>query len=542
MQHHRPRVLVALLFPLIFSCSRARHDDPPKLVVLIAVDGLRGDLLDRYDTAFTGGFRRMRDTGHRFDNTWVDHAITVSHAGHVTLATGAHPAKHGIVDAAFYVPKGSTRVLVDAVEDTTVSIPGIPQLPGASPHLVLRDGIAEWVLGADPNARSLAVGSGNVSSLLYAFHTPADVYWYRGNGYVTSSYYRDAPAEWVREFNDSTLAPLIADSGSWECRIPEATRALARADSAVFEGDRSHTTFPHTVARELGESLKQNRPATMAGWFGWTPSLDEATLLLAERGIREMELGQRKATDCLTIVLSMVDSNSHYYGPFSLEVFDTLVRIDASLGAFFTYLDKTVGKNEYVVALSSDHGFPEAPEYRQGNGEPGRRLTAKEIEDVMSRILWESGEENAPEKSLDDHARHVAALLKNYDFIAGTYTPEELAGSGAADEFLRLYRNSYRADRVPRLPIFSLRTFESTIGAAGVMVRLNEGTMIDIDAATHGSAYDYDRRVPLLFMGAGIKRGVSNELARTIDVAPTLGALARVPVPPDVDGKALVVN
>ncbi|HET6349121.1 MAG TPA: alkaline phosphatase family protein [Candidatus Krumholzibacteria bacterium] len=532
---HVLTLVTALLAILIAGSCQKRAAQHPKLIVLIAIDGLRADALDRYDSAFTGGFRRLRDTGFRFDNAWVDHAITVSHAGHVTLATGAYPSHHGIVDAAFYVPVGRDRKLVDAVEDTTTTIPGFPTLTGASPRNVLRDGICEWTIHADPEARTLSVGSGNISSLLYAFHTPADVYWYRGGQYVTSSYYRAAVPPWVAAFNDSVLPAMIDSSRRWECRVPTPLRSLARPDSANYEGDRTHTTFPHLVTRELGDGLRKDERATLARWFGWTPTLDEATLLLARRGVEAMSLGQRNATDCLTIVLSMVDSNSHYYGPMSLEVFDTLVRLDAALGAFFTDLDEKVGAGNYTVALSADHGFPEVPAYRRQIGLPGRVLTADEIENVMNEI----GADSTRSTGLDSRARRVADILRRRDFVAAVYTPDQLSGTGDADAYLRLYRNSYRKDRVPRLPLFSLNTAESEIGRAGVMVRLTEGTMIDIDASTHGSPYDYDRHVPLVFMGAGVPHGASSAAARTIDVAPTLAALADVRAPEDVDGVVL---
>ena len=544
--HHRAILLAFLSLISVSPCRAAGDADSPALVVLIAVDGLRADLLQRYDPALTGGFRRMLDTGFRFDNAYVDHAITVSHAGHVTLATGSHPSAHGIVDAAFYVPAGSGRVLVDAVIDTTESIPGIPQLPGVSPRLVRRDGITEWTLRKNANARTLSVGSGNVSSLLYAFHSPADVYWYRGAGYVTSSYYRDQIAPWVKAFNDSVVVAMSRSSRRWECTVPGPLQALAHADSAAFEGDKVHTTFPHTVEREMADYLKQHEGMTLLAWLGSTPFVDEATLLLAERGVDAMDLGQRGVTDCLTIVLSMLDSNSHYYGPHSLEAMDTLVRIDQALGRFFSYLDKAAGADGYVVALSSDHGFVEVPEYQNAHGKTGRRLTAPEIEALMAdvradSVAW-SADPQIRDRRLDSRAGRVAGLLKGYDFVSEVYTPAQLAGTGKADKFLRLYRNSYRGDRVPRLPLFSLNTFQSGIGAAGVMVRLTEGTMIDIDTATHGSAYAYDRHVPLVFMGAGVKRGSSRETVRTVDVAPTLARLAGVTPSADIDGKPLRVN
>jgi hypothetical protein len=134
----------------------------------------------------------------------------------------------------------------------------------------------------------------------------------------------------------------------------------------------------------------------------------------------------------------------------------------------------------------------------------------------------------------------VEEYLRSLDFVADVYGPSDLgSASNTSDEYLRLYRHSWRRDRVPRLPLMSLRTYESSIGRDGLMVRLTEGTMPDIDAATHGSPYDYDRRVPLIFMGSNVSSGVDERDARTVDVAPTAAALAGLTFPEDVDGTVL---
>jgi arylsulfatase A-like enzyme len=233
----------------------------------------------------------------------------------------------------------------------------------------------------------------------------------------------------------------------------------------------------------------------------------------------------------------MVDSNSHYYGPLSRETFDTLCRIDRALGSFFTVLDATLGKENYVVAVSADHGFPEAPEYRQSSGLPGRRIRAAEIDSLLTdaRAAFDAGPD-------DDDARavRVARVARQRSFVAAAYTPVQLAATDdTSDPYLVLYRHSFRPDRVPRLPLFSLKTGESTVAEAGVMLRLKVGAMINLDNVIHGSPYDYDRRVPMIFMGPGASPGERGEAVRTIDLAPTLAAWAHVAVPAGVDGRAL---
>ncbi len=536
------RILVTLL-PLfclvVLRCQNLHQErEPPRLVVMIAIDGLRADLLDRYDRDFTGGFRRLRDEGLRFENAVVDHAITVSHAGHTTLATGCFPSQHGIVDAAFYTPHGDTRALIDAVDDTTESILGAKESTGVSPRQILREGLAEWIVNGGQGAKSLAVGSGYASSLLYSQQRPGDVYWYmRSEGkYVTSTYYQEKYPGWVERFNSGRLPKLMDASAVWECTALPSARKLARADDSPYEADKIHTTFPHIYQKELAEEIFEN-PEAIRKWFAWTPFLDVATLALATEGVKALSLGQRATTDHLAIVLSQVDNASHYYGPLSLEVFDVLTRIDVELGNFFRFLDEGIGSAKYVLAVSSDHGFSDVPEYRDQTGEGGRRLTKGEIDDLLSEVSALVGDSSAFSESV---ATQVAAQVKARDFVADAYTPKQLSATNVStDIFLNLYRNSYRRDRIPRLPLFSLSTFESSIAKAGVMLRLQEGTLIDLDVSNHGSPYLYDRRVPLLFWGRGIGPGVSQDSVSLADVAPSLAQLARIPIPTNIDGHSL---
>jgi predicted AlkP superfamily pyrophosphatase or phosphodiesterase len=514
------------------GCVRER----PALGVLVVVDGLRGDLLRIYDSRFTGGFRRLAHEGFQYRNAMVDHAITVSHAGHVTIATGSNPARHGIVDAAFYAPgPGTSRHLVDALLDSTEHIVGDSSgRPGVSPRKVLVEGLAEWLRDRYPESRVVAVGSGSYSSVLHVFRAPADVYWFSADlgRYVTSTFYRHADAPWVTAFNQSVLPGLRDSSSEWR-PLAGTPGAPFRPDAYRYEADGVHTAFPHDFAREVSPA-RQGSIAARWRWFSNTPWEDEATLRLAESALRALDLGHHRTPDYLAVVLSQSDNASHYYGPLSDEELDVLLRMDRWLGAFLDTLDRRVGRGRWVLALTSDHGMSTIPEFAAERGRPGRRLTEPVIEAVERRVAALAGRVGH-----DDRAA-VAAELSRYGFVAQVYDSQTLANPGPpSDLHLRLYRNSYRPDRVPRLPLFRLDDGTSAIAAAGLMVRLRRGTIIDLDRTIHGSPYAYDRRVPLMFLGAGVPRGVSDAPARTVDVAPTLAHLLGIPVPVPVDGRSL---
>jgi hypothetical protein len=538
MDPSRRKASFGILLLLLSGCTTTapRPVQRPGLVVVIAVDQLGEDLLDRYDSLFTGGFRRLRDEGLSFSEARVDHAITISHPGHVTLATGASPARHGIVDAAFYEGPPGARRFTDSLADSGEAIVGAPGLPGVSPRKILASTLSEWIAAADPRARVVALGSGQYSSLLHAGHARGDVYWYAGAAgrYVTSTFYRKDDPEWVARFNREVLPHFKEEAKDWESTVPEASRALARPDPSPYEARGQLSTFPHRFVDEVPAAQRNEQAVSFR--LATTPMLDAATLSLAQEAVRALDLGRRGTTDALSIVVSQVDDIGHWYGPRSQEQLDNLLRLDRELGDFLTFLDQTVGPGRYVLALSADHATPDIPEHRKEAGATARRVTEAEIKAVLDEVRVAQSQPGSP----DEVAQRVAEVVKRHDFVADAMTPARLAGRDEAnDPFLALYQHNWRPDRVPRFPLFTFEDGHSPVAEAGVMVRLTEGSVIDLDPVVHGSPYDYDRHVPLLFFGAGVRPGRSAKPVRTVDLAPTLARLAGIPVPAALDGQAL---
>lgn len=511
----------------------------PRLAVFIAVDQLGSDVLEQYGPYLPGGLGRLLREGARFENGRVDHAITVSHPGHVTLSTGLDPARHGIVDAAFYEGEAGARRYTDAVADSAerlLGLDGEAAGDGASPRHILADGLWEWA--AASGARRVAIGTGRHSSLLYA-RTPGDVYWFdpRLPGYLTSTFYRDSLPGWVRAFNSDSLPVFLADT-AWTFSAPDSLRSLARPDSDAWESGGTHPTFPHRFHDEMPARYRSN-PRAVVSWFANTPMLDAVTLGLARSAVRARKLGQRDETDLLVVVLSQIDDIGHWYGPWSLEQLDNLWRLDAELGAFFDFLDETVGRDRWVLGLSADHSAPAAPEARRERGERAERVTEAQVDEALA-----AASEAAEAAGSDPAARAaaVATAVERFPWVADAMTPEELLGDGAAqDSFVRLYRHSYSETRVPRYPVFSFEDGRSVVAREGVAVRLQPWAMLDLDVVVHGSPYLYDRRVPIIFYGDGVTAGCRDAPATTKDVAPTLGGLAGFTVPDGLDGHRLAL-
>ena len=493
----------------------------PALVVLISVDQLRADLLQRYDPWFTAGFRRLIDQGAYYNATH-HHAASETAAGHATLSTGVVPARSGITANDWSERVGDRWVTVYNVQDTLSPVLGFVGEPGRSPQNLLRTGMADWARAADPRARVVSIAGKDRSAILMAAKAPGHIYWYHtGLGrFVTSRFYRSEYPEWVERFNRDVI-PTLLDS-TWVEESPPAARRLAGVDTAKYEADSVRTYFPHNWATE------QSGFSNFLSWVAATPYPDRATLGLAKEAIVAEGLGRDGVTDYLAVGFSMTDAVGHRFGPTSREQLDNLIRLDRLLGDLFDHLDATVGRGRWVAAVSADHGANTNPEWDVAHGGPGHRITAEE------RKLMTDAVANAVRTAPAGQTRAaVATALRRLPFIADVYTNEEIASGAPRDSFVTLFRNSYH----PARPHSSLgRDY-------GLEIRPREWTYMGAATGSgHGGPYFQDRSVPLIFLGGRIQPMKATTLAHTIDLAPTMARIAGLPAPNDLDGKALPVT
>jgi predicted AlkP superfamily pyrophosphatase or phosphodiesterase len=482
------------------------------------VDQLRGDMVDHYRPMWTGGFRRLLSDGRFYTNATHDHALTVTAAGHASLSTGVHPSRHGVVSNAWYERSGETWVLVSNVGDSTVTTVGAT-LPGVSPRKLLSSGLADWMVTADSASQIASVSGKDRGAVLPAAHAKGQVYWFEpaGDGFVTSTYYRDSYPEWVVRFNNEVVPRYMADT-IWRFTAPASSIFLSSPDTAAHEGDGTHTYFPHRLS-----DYTQNRDAnTLRAWMERTPLADAATLDFAETMVTELRLGRDASVDLLAISVSQTDAVGHEYGPFSREQLDNLYRLDRRLGAFFDFLDRAVGREKYIVALTSDHGVmtpPEDPRAISGS----HRMTPAERE-AMQRVVVE-----AVSSGDSDAAERIVAELKRQPTVADAWTTGRLMQRTPTDSFAVLMRRSLYPGRAA-----------GALSRDGVEVRFASGLLWnERTGTTHGSPYWYDRHVPMIFIGPGIRAGRVDDRASTVDFAPTLARYIGVNYPGDLEGNPL---
>lgn len=501
--------------------------DAPGLVVMLAIDQLPPELLARYDQLFTGGLHRLRHEGLVFESASHEHAGTYTAPGHFTLATGVYPTRHGIINNTWSVRDGDGWRSVYAVEDRSATILGHPEMVGRSPTHALRDGLASWILANDSRARVVSLSPKDRSAIGLAGRARGDrveVYWIgdQSGVFVTSDFYRTDYPAWIADFNRRVMPRVYADT-VWQLDVPAAAAALARPDTSRWELDGVHSAFPHRPS-DVGSAADL---AAVNDWrFEYTPFPDRATVEVAMAAISALELGQRGSVDYLGLSLSQTDQVGHEFGPGSLEQLDNLLRVDAELGRFFTFLDESVGAGRWLLAFSSDHGVLEIPELLADEGVSAQRLTRAERQEMLERI--QQAVAAAGDRDIGEPVRRALAELP---FVAGAYSFEEIERGEPADSFAVLYARSHSRERATSLAARS-----------GVYVRYRPNTLdFGSGRATHGSPYYYDRHVPVVFLGMSIAPGVSAERAATVDVAPTLARLARIPVPDDLDGRVLDV-
>ena len=520
------RLGLFVLLCMTSACRRSSEEvslSEPTLAILIVVDQLRPDLLERYDALFVGGFRRLLDEGYHFTNATHDHSLTETGPGHTSLATGVHPTRHGIVGNSWSeFIEGEWRRIY-SMEDLSNPILGNPELPGRSSANIGRRGLPDWIVDHDPRSRVVSISRKDRAAIGMAAKAVGEVYWLtdRGSEFITSDFYHSEYPAWVAEFNATTM-PLLYSDTIWESRLPPEALSLSRPDTSRFELDGIHSAFPHLAS----ETVDATDPGALNYWrFRFTPFPDRAVLSLASEAIRELRLGQRESVDYLGISLSQTDLMGHIFGPHSREQLDNLLRLDLELDRFFSLLDEAVGRGGWVVAVSADHGVMDIPEHLVERGIDATRMSRgdrRDLREYIQRTVDGLGEDDVQEDA-------VKEALMAWPHVAAAYTFSEVENGVPADSFQVFFAHSHSRTRV--VP---------PAGSAGVYVRFEPNVLaLSSNSASHGTPYYYDRHVPVIFFGGAIGPGVSNDPVATVDVAPTLARLIGAPAPDDLDGRVL---
>jgi predicted AlkP superfamily pyrophosphatase or phosphodiesterase len=517
-----PAVLLALLLqgapqrPVAAATAPAQ----PSLVVLIAIDQLRGDYLTRFGKELTGGLGRLARSGALFPNARQDHAITQTAPGHSTMLSGRFPAHTGIVTNELGVPDTLAR-LID-VADSTV---------GASPRRFSGTTLYDWMLARDPEARVLSVSRKDRGAILPVGRAPGDVWWFAAGHFTTSRYYRDTLPSWVRAYNARRGPERLAGT-RWELLRPATD--YAEPDSAPWEADGREAVFPHPIPGD---------PRAAAQAMPDFPWMDSLTLDFALEGVQRTGIGRRPRPDLLVVSLSALDYIGHDFGPDSREVHDHLLRLDRWLGGFLDSLATTVPPDQMLLALMADHGMSPAPERTMARqGGEGGRIWFRDLAPGLKQAYgdrfhvdfgfhFDSGLLSADVEALRERGVDVARLsdslardVAKRKGVMRVYTPRSLAGAPASDVYAGRWRRTIPASMGWLFAAVSQPHYLWTSRSLG---------------GNHGSPHLPDQSIPVLFVGPGIRPRTYERVVRSVDVAPTLAALLGLRPTEPLDGRPI---
>jgi len=548
-------VAICAQFGIAAPCfaQAAPADRDVRLVLQITVDGLRRDLVDRYADRFgEGGFRYLLDSGVVFANAHYQHANTETIVGHVTLATGAFPADHGMIGNVWYDrengelgyniedpehPPLSTREVEVAGEQVDPS-QQLARTKGRSPSSILAETFSDRLKAYyGGKSKVFAVSGKDRGAVSMAGHVGKAFWISTDNGdFVTSGYYYEKYPSWVTEWNAKRQVESMGGK-HWELLHDSSTYLLAHQDDRPYETDlRGYgRVFPHQFAA-TGSPLLPTQ--VISSPFG-----DRLTLDFARSLLRAEDLGSDSIPDFLGISFSGVDAVNHFFGPSSLENEDMILQLDRTLAELLSFIDKNVGLDKTLVVLSADHGMAELPEYMTSLGYPAGRLYPEDIiaaanqagqhvydiEEIVRfyyrpYLYLDTGQIEAAGLDPDEVRRTIATALTDKPGIALAVDRGSLAATPATPLLSRIQRNFHPA-----------RSGDIYVVQDPYWFNFDKGPV----AGMHGSPWRYDTHVPVIFAGIDIENRVVHRLVHPVDVAPTMSAILGMTAPGSASGTIL---
>ena len=504
----------------------------PKLVVGIVVDQMRWDYLYRYyDRYQSDGFKRLLNEGFSCDNTNLDYIPTVTAAGHTCIYTGSVPSIHGIAGNDFIIQ--ATGKSMYCTDDSTVTTVGSTSKAGEmSPRNLWTSTITDELRLAT-NFRSKVIGLAlkDRGGILPAGHTGNAAYWFddlTGN-WITSTYYMTDLPVWVKNVNAQKLAENYLKK-DWNTLYPLNTYLQSTADnSPKYEGKFAGANAP-TMPVKTSAMMQNGYGAIRA-----TPYGNSITLDMAKSTIENEHMGKNSTTDFLAVSLSSTDYVGHQFGINAVETEDTYLRLDRDLASFLTYLDNTVGKSNYTVFLTADHGAAHNPAFLNDHGIPGGIWPAATILKSLNSLLNEKF--GVPDMIINlgnyqVNLNNVAIANKKISEYAVKQQCMEFLHKQAGVEYVVDMQNAKNATIPEALRLRIVNGYNSE-RSGSIQIILKPGWFDGhgLTGTTHGTWNPYDTHIPLLFMGWGVQHGHTNLPTYMTDIAPTIASLLHIQTP-----------
>jgi predicted AlkP superfamily pyrophosphatase or phosphodiesterase len=542
------------LFLLLFFCSQVltaqtttkpatapKELPKPKLIVGIVVDQMRYDYLSKYYNKFgEGGFKKLLNQGFNCKNTSYNYMPTYTGPGHASIYTGTTPSHHGIIANDWYV-RNSNKVIYVTDDDTAHTVGSKnPKVGKMSPRNMLSSTIGDELrLYTNLKSKVIGVALKDRSSILPAGHLSNGSYWfdsYSGN-FVTSTFYKSELPKWVSDFNAQRLA-LKYLSQPWNTLLPIAQYTESAADDNPYEGlfkGETKPVFPHHLPAMFNDSSYEV--------LRYTPFGNTITKDIALAALKAENLGKGEYTDLLAISFSSPDYIGHKFGPQSIELEDTYIRLDKEIAEIVSFLELNYGKDGFLLFLTADHAASYVPEQMIDLKMPAGYFNSAAFTDslkvflkknygdtaIFSELINEQiylnhtliKQRNIPLEKIQEE---VAAFSLEFNGVANAYTARQLNGEPLQNKSAGLIQNGFYLKR------------------SGDVALLLEPAWMDWShtGTTHGTPYTYDTRVPLLWYGWKIKPGEYGGPVDITDIAPTISSLLKIMPPNACTGKPIL--
>lgn len=515
------------------------QQDNPKLVVGIVVDQMRADYLYRYyDKYGDGGLKRLMHEGFHFKNAHFNYGPTYTGPGHAAVYTGTTPSRNGIIANNWYSRKLKRSVY--CAEDTVAKAIGGSGENGeiSARNLLTTTFTDELRLFSNEKSKVVGVAIKDRGASLPAGHNPTGAYWFDdvSGDFISSDYFMEKLPKWVDKFNSKDIAQKYA-SMKWETLLDRSEYTESMEDDNPYErgliGEKATLPYDLSKARKPLGALKS------------TPFGNTLTMDFAIAAIEGENMGQDATTDVLAVSFSSTDYAGHAFGPRSVEIEDVYLRFDQEVERLLDYLDKNIGKGEYTVFLTADHGVVDVPSLLRDRNYPGGYLNIagagqyirQQLNERLGQGEWIENVSNDQlylnralirEKGLDleDVQNLTRALVLETDAVADAYTASELTRRSLTDPFALRLQNGFNA-----------------VLSGDVMVIMNSGYLQSYGpekGTSHGAIYTYDTHIPILLFGKKIPAGSSVRPVTITDIAPTMSLYLNISLPSGATGIPLM--
>jgi predicted AlkP superfamily pyrophosphatase or phosphodiesterase len=509
----------------------------PKLVVGIVVDQMRWDYLYRFYNRYqSNGFKRLLNEGFSCENTQVNYIPTFTGPGHSCIYTGSVPSIHGIAGNDYIVQ--ATGQSMYCAEDNSVQTVGSDSKAGQmSPRNLLVTTVTDELrLATNFRSKVIGIALKDRGGILPAGHTANAAYWFddKSGNWITSTYYMKDLPQWAKDFNDQKL-PETYLKLDWTSLYPVETYLQSTPDDSKYEGKFKGTDAPtlpvktSAIYKKLGLGLIRSTP------YGNTLTID-----MAVAAINGEQLGQGDQTDFLAMSLSSPDYIGHQFGINAVEIEDTYLRLDRDIANFLTFLDAKVGKGNYTVFLTADHGAAHNTAFLNDHDIPAGVWDEASVLKDINKVLMDKYKADSLVLSLNNYQVNFNYRIVNYLHIDQDELKKEcikylqkqpeiqyavdmtkIASSSIPEPLRERIINGYNAKNSGAIQIILDPAWFTGHGSG-------DGGPT---GTTHGTWNPYDNHIPLVFMGWGIQHGSAVREVHMTDIAPTIAALLHIQAP-----------